>query len=171
MRNILQMVLLIVAVMVLWGMTSTALSVDRTVTALATVPEILTFTLTEASTGVNLGNIYPGPGLASGSCSIFSTGDLILTASDSSGGDGHMWDSGHEHELREPFYCGYHGPRPPGWPPFEPWPPAEKMLPLTPINLPAGSYSLGTSYKQAFTSGDYAGSYHITVLWTCSASF
>lgn len=136
--------------------------IDQAVTVSATVPEELSFTLSESGSGVSLSPIYPGPGLGSGSASIFSTGMWVLSVKDGTvGGDGKMKSGTKSLSKIFEVSLGSKG---------------YKNLPgntgsqVMEIKAP-GTYSYPTGYRQQFTIGDYAGVYSIGISWICSATF
>jgi hypothetical protein len=164
MKNIIMLAALLpLMCMILAGTTmADALDKQQTVMATGTVPDELSFSLSEESGGSDLGDIYPGPGHFEGSASILSTGLWSLVASDGTLlGDGFMKATG------------------------RPSPKAHFQIRTNTLwkNLPKfgyptlmktaapGRYDFTTRYQQSFTDGDYAGTYHITVLWLCSAEF
>jgi hypothetical protein len=138
--------------------------VSQTITTTGIVPEELIFNLAEAATGVDLGDIYTTSGTNHpGSGSVLSTGLWqILVGDGTIGGNGHMKRAGDTKPLSAQFQVTANGVfRPlPAYPGFFA---ARGGLP--------GSYSIVTGYRQYFTSGDYAGTYSVVILWTASATF
>jgi len=72
MRLALAAIFLVASVMALGGIASA--DVIQAVTASGTVSDELDFTVAEATGGITLTPIYPGPGTATGSATLFSTG-------------------------------------------------------------------------------------------------
>lgn len=134
---------ILVACLALSGLAVADLSTTQGVTATGTVSDVLDFTVDEVNpAGISLTAIYPGPGTATGGADLFTTGDWQIAGTD----DGHMTDG--MHTLS-----------------------AALVYSIAAASGVAGTFTPVTSYSQAFTSGDYAGTYSATVTWTASAQF
>jgi hypothetical protein len=160
MKNFVKIVLLLGAIMALGGIASAQLSDIETVTASGTVSDQLTFTVDEATGGVNLGDIFATSGTNhAGSATLTTTGNWQVVATPPV--------LKLEDEFEEDTYH-------------------QLFVALTKTISPAtgnpGYYDAGTgtghyaklvtSYSQVFTPGDYAGdNYQGTVTWTASATF
>jgi hypothetical protein len=122
---------------------------DAVVDAEGDIAEELTFTLHEG-TGANeidLGAIYPGPGTAAGTGDLFATWDWEISVAAPS--LTYTDASSVLHTLHEPL-----------------------VATITDDEGVAGTHDdLVTSYTQAFTDGDYAGTYTGTVTFTASLAF
>lgn len=135
--------ILVASVIALSGLAAADLSETQGVTATGIVSEELVFTVDEVNpAGISLSAIYPGPGTATGGADLFTTGDWQIAGTDS----GHMTDG--THTLS-----------------------AALSYTIAANSGVAGTFAPVTSYSQAFTSGDYAGTYSATVTWTASATF
>jgi hypothetical protein len=164
MKNFVKIVLLLGAIMALGGIAAADDTDTAQVLASGNVPNVLEFSIIEAN--VPFGNIYADADqtvTVTGSGSSFSTDTVVITTTVTghTAGDGHMYDAAGPHSLISALVNTITATKG-----------ALVIGPSYEVSLyTPGTFDLVTSYTQAYTDGDYAGSYSATIDYTATATW